>query len=361
MSDESITEMNEIELPSTAEMYQALCDRNSEYEGIFFVGVRTTGIFCRPTCPARKPKLENVDFFRTVADCLAAGFRACKRCTPLEPAGETPAWLSELLSKIDAEPNCRWTDAELRAEQVDPARVRRWFKKHHGMTFHAFLRSKRLAGAMGQISTGNDNLTGAALSSGYESLSGFREAFKNWFGQSPAKSKSANPPILMNRILTQLGPMVVAANEEAIVLLEFADRRMLETQLKRVQKHFETVFTPGSNALIEQCESEMHAYLDGTLQEFTVPIASPGSEFQETVWKRLKKIPYGKTTSYDRIARDIKRPGASRAVGTANGDNRLAIIIPCHRVIRSDGSISGYGGGKWRKKWLLDHEQRTLF
>ena len=348
-----------VELPSCEEMYRALCERNSEYEGIFHVGVRTTGIFCRPTCPARKPKLENVDFFRSVADCIAAGFRPCKRCKPLEPAGETPDWLNELLQKIDEQPNHRWTDADLRDAAVDPARVRRWFKKHHGMTFHSYLRSKRLAVAMGQISTGNENSTSAALASGYESQSGFREAFKNWFGQSPTKSKSANPPLLMNRILTQLGPMVVVADNESIVLLEFADRRMLETQLKRVQKHFATVFAPGTNHVIKQCESEMNAYLDGNLTEFTVPIVSPGSEFQQLVWDQLKQIPFGETTSYERIAHQINRPGACRAVGTANGDNRLAIIIPCHRVIRSDGTISGYGGGKWRKKWLLDHEKQS--
>ena len=361
MNEKNTDTIHNVELPSLREMYRAFCDRNSEYEGIFFIGVRTTGIFCRPTCPARKPKLENVVFFRTVPDCLAAGFRACKRCKPLEPVGQTPDWLRELLEKIEAAPECRWTDAELRSERIEPARIRRWFKKHHGMTFQAFMRSRRLATAMGQISTGDDNLAGTAASSGYESLSGFRDAFKNWCGKSPAMSKSTNPPILMNRILTRLGPMVVGANHESIVLLEFADRRMLETQLERVQKRFESVLTPGKNDLIEQCASEIHAYLDGRLREFSVPTASPGTDFQRSVWNRLLDIPYGQTTSYERIARDIGRPGASRAVGTANGDNRLAILIPCHRVIRSDGSISGYGGGKWRKKWLLDHEQRRLF
>lgn len=188
----------------------------------------------------------------------------------------------------------------------------------------------------------------------------FRAAFKNWFSEPPAKSKSANAPLLLNRILTDLGPMVVAASDQSIVLLEFADRRMLETQLKRVQKHFKTVFASGKNDVIEQCESELKQYFAGTLKEFMVPVESPGTEFQTSVWSQLRQVPYGKTTSYDRIARAIGRKGASRAIGTANGANRLAIIIPCHRLIRSDGSISGYGGRVWRKKWLLDHEQSTL-
>ena len=189
----------------------------------------------------------------------------------------------------------------------------------------------------------------------------FRTAFKNWFSEPPTKSKSANTPLLLNRISTDLGPMVVAASDQSIVLLEFADRRTLETQLKRVQKHFKTVFVSGKNDVIEQCESELKQYFSGTLREFTVPVDSPGTEFQTSVWSQLRQVEYGKTTSYDRIARAIGRKGASRAVGTANGNNRLAIIIPCHRVIRSDGSISGYAGGVWRKKWLLTHEQNTLF
>ena len=165
----------------------------------------------------------------------------------------------------------------------------------------------------------------------------------------------------MNRILTPLGPMVVCSTEKAICLLEFADRRMLETQLTRVQKSYRTVFAPGSNGLMEQMEAELKSYFSGDLKEFETPIEAIGSDFQMAVWDRLTKIPYGETISYERMAKDIGNPKAHRAVGRANGDNRFAIVIPCHRVIRSDGSLSGYGGGVWRKKWLLDHEQKLLF
>ena len=151
--------------------------------------------------------------------------------------------------------------------------------------------------------------------------------------------------------------MVVAATENAICLLEFADRQILETQLKRVQKAYRTVFAPGTNDLIEALEFELKEYFAGDRKEFTVPVDAPGTEFQMQVWKRLQKIPFGNTISYARLASDIGNPGAQRAVGRANGDNRFAIIIPCHRVIRSDGTLSGYGGGVWRKQWLLIHEQ----
>jgi AraC family transcriptional regulator of adaptative response/methylated-DNA-[protein]-cysteine methyltransferase len=164
----------------------------------------------------------------------------------------------------------------------------------------------------------------------------------------------------MNRILTPLGPMVVAASNSCICLLEFADRRMLETQLKRVQKIYQTVFAPGTNDLIKQLELELKEYFAGDRKDFSVPWESPGSEFQMRVWARLQNIPYGKTISYARLASDIDNPDAQRAVGRANGDNRFAIIIPCHRVIRSDGTLSGYGGGVWRKQWLLDHEREIV-
>lgn len=202
------------EVPPFDEMYQALCDRNSEYEGQFFVGVWTTGVFCRPTCPARKPKRENIDFFPTANDALSAGFRPCKRCHPLEVFGTAPQWLRGCLNDIQHEPNRRWTDAELRARDVEPTRLRRWFKQHHGMTFHSYLRTHRLGIAMEQINNGGKNTTGAALANGYESLSGFRAAFKYGFGNAPTGSNSTTQPVLLNRMLTS--PLAGADPEKRV-------------------------------------------------------------------------------------------------------------------------------------------------
>lgn len=338
-------------------MYRALCNRDPAYEGQFIVGVKTTGIYCRPTCPARKPKFENVNFYRTAHDALAAGFRPCKRCQPDEAFGTAPAWLKGLLEQVELDPNRRWTDQQVRELTIEPTRVRRWFKQNHGMTFHAYLRTRRLASAMTQISTSDSDATGAALNHGWESVSGFREAFKNWFGSSPEQSKTSTGPIKLNRILTPLGPMVVGSTLDHICLLEFADPDRLEIQLTRIQAIYQTVFAPGTTDLIENLEFELKEYFAGDRQHFSVPLESPGTSFQTSVWSRLQEIPYGETLSYAQLARDIGNPGAHRAVGRANGDNRLAILIPCHRVIRSDGSLSGYGGGVWRKQWLLDHER----
>ena len=347
------------EMPPIQEMYQALCDRNSEYEGVFFVGVRTTGIFCRPTCPARKPKLENVDFYRSVGDALSAGFRACKKCKPLEAFGKTPAWLVDLLKVVDAEPARRWRDKDLRELEIEPARVRRWFKQHHGMTFHAYLRARRLATALGQLQIGH-KITSTGLKNGFESISGFRESFKNWFGEPPSKSNQAPSTIFVNRFLSPLGPMVVAADRNHLVLLEFADRRMLETQIKTLRRLFKAPFAPGENKIILETQRQLGQYFAGNRKQFSLPIDIRGTDFQVAVWKQLLDIPYGVTTSYKAIGEQVNRAKASRAIGKANGDNRIAIVIPCHRVVGSSGELTGYGGGLHRKRWLLNLETTHL-
>ncbi len=343
-------------LPSTSEMYNALVERNSAYDGVFFTAVRTTGIFCRPTCSARKPRRENVEFFASVSEALATGYRPCKRCRPMEPRGHAPEWLGRLLEQVDRDPSQLRKDADLRAMSIDPIRVRRWFLSHYGMTFHAYQRARRLGLAMGQIRHGAD-LTHTAYDHGFESLSGFRDAFGKLFGDTPGRSRASNC-VTVTRVLTPLGPMLAGATDKGLCLLEFTDRRMLETQIKRLRKLLDCVIAPGSNPHIAQLDDELKRYFEGTLKEFTVPLIVPGTEFQRAVWESLRRVPYGKTSTYQALARDIGRPGAQRAVGKANGDNRLAIIIPCHRIVRSDGQLWGYGGGMWRKRFLIDHERK---
>jgi AraC family transcriptional regulator of adaptative response/methylated-DNA-[protein]-cysteine methyltransferase len=226
------------------------------------------------------------------------------------------------------------------------------------MTFHAYQRARRLGAALGQLRHGED-LTMVALDHGYESLSGFREAFQSIFGEAPGRARDSRQA-WVTRLLTPLGPMVAAATDRGVCLLEFADRRMLETQLKRLSRCLRARFAPGSNDLLGQMDDELRRYFDGTLVEFTVPLETPGTDFQREVWNVLRAIPYGETRSYAEQARALGRPDAVRAVGRANGDNRVAIVVPCHRVVGSDGQLTGYGGGLWRKRSLLDHERRTV-
>ncbi len=347
------------QLPPHDEMMAAFMARDAGYDGIFITGVTTTGIFCRPTCPAKKPLPDNVEFFSNSRDAVLAGYRPCRRCRPMEAPGEAPDWVRDLLDAIDGDPGRRWTDADLRDRGLHPDRVRRWFQQHHGMTFHAYQRGRRLGLALGRIRHGSD-VTSSAFDHGYDSLSGFNEAFQKLFGLSPGRGKGVLP-VTVNRLTTPLGPMVVAATDDAVCLLEFADRRMLGTQLRRLSARVGGTLVPGSSRPIERLARELAEYFRGDRKTFEVSIAAPGTEFQERVWNRLREIPYGVTVSYGDLARDIGRPSASRAVAGAVGDNRLAVLIPCHRVVGSDGRLTGYGGGLWRKKALLDHErQRPL-
>ncbi len=341
-------------LPPVVEMRAALLARDAAYDGIFFTGVRTTGVFCRPTCPAKKPRPEHVEFFRSIRDALSAGFRPCKRCRPVEPEGTPPAWLGHLMRAAEADPSRRWTDADLRRHGMNPDRVRRWFQKHHGMTFHAYGRARRLGLALGQIRHGS-GVAAAAFEHGYGSLSGFNEAFRQFLGTAPRDARKS-ALVTLGRIPTPLGPMVAGATEEALCLLEFADRRMLETQLGRLRTRLNCALVPGNNAVIDRLAGELEAYFSGRLQRFSVPLLAQGTPFQRTVWRRLQQIPFGATTNYAAVARDVGRPKAIRAVARANGDNPVAIIVPCHRVVGSDGQLTGYGGGLWRKQRLLEHE-----
>jgi AraC family transcriptional regulator of adaptative response/methylated-DNA-[protein]-cysteine methyltransferase len=344
-----------VDLPGKDEMYRALSKSDSTYDGIFLAAVKTTGIFCRPSCPARTPLRRNVEFFPSADFALSAGYRPCKRCRPLEPAGKAPAWLRSLLDKVEEDPAARLTDADLRSMKYDPVRVRRWFKKHHRMTFQAYLRARRLGMAIGRIRHGEAQ-TRTAFGHGYESLSGFREAFGRIFNITPGRS-SGTVNIYINRILSPLGPMVAGATDEGLCLLEFDDRRMLETQLRTLKRRMDCTITPGRNEHLDRIDEELREYFNGTLREFSVDLVVPGTEFQQQVWSGLRRIPYGRTLSYEQLAGDIDRSGAVRAVGRANGDNRIAIVIPCHRVIGADGRLTGYGGGLWRKQYLLELER----
>jgi len=223
------------------------------------------------------------------------------------------------------------------------------------MTFHAYGRARRLGLALGQIKHGS-GVSRAAFQTGYDSLSGFNEAFRRFMGDAPTALTDARV-VTVTRITTPLGPMVAGSVDDALCLLEFADRRMIETQLVRLQKRLDCVFVPGAGALFDELTGELDDYFRGRPTEFSVPLLTPGTEFQRLVWSQLRAIPSRTTRTYGEIAAEIGRPTAVRAVARANGDNRIAILIPCHRVVGSDGELTGYGGGLWRKRRLLELEQ----
>jgi AraC family transcriptional regulator of adaptative response/methylated-DNA-[protein]-cysteine methyltransferase len=344
----------QMDMPGQQTMFKAFYNRDTSFEGIFFVAVKTTGIFCRPTCTARKPKKENLEFFPSTRDALLHGYRPCKVCSPIEGNHEQPDWLRPLLKIVNDNPDLRLKDADLRKRGLEPNRVRRWFKKHHGMTFQAYLRTLRVGQAFGRIRHG-DKVIEAAFDSGYESLSGFTESFKKITGFSPIKSKNKKL-ILISRISTPFGPMLAGASEHGICMFEFVDRRMLELQLKRLRQAFKAELTPGSHPHFDILNSQIKEYFKGERETFDLPLFLTGTPFQKKVWNILQTIPYGTTRSYQEQAKLIGQPTAVRAVARANGDNKIAIIVPCHRVIGANGKLTGYGGGLWRKRYLLQLE-----
>ena len=342
------------QLPSRRELLRAFNTRDESYEGVFVTAVRTTGIFCRPTCPARRPKPENIQFFPTSHEALAAGYRPCRRCLPLTPIGRAPSWLAPLLDAVDREPARRWRDQDLRRLGLSPSRIARWFKAHHGVTFHAYSRLRRLGGALGHIKRGRQVIM-AAGDVGYESLSAFNEAFLRFAGESPTQARDRTV-VHVTRVESPVGQLVLGATDKALVLLEFVDRRMLPTQIARLAKALDCVFAPGETPLLRRVHKQLDEYFSGSRKDFDLPMAMTGTPFQVSVWKALLAIPSGATRSYKDVAQAIGRPEAVRAVARANGDNRMAIVIPCHRVIGADGKLVGYGGGLWRKQRLLELE-----
>jgi AraC family transcriptional regulator, regulatory protein of adaptative response / methylated-DNA-[protein]-cysteine methyltransferase len=341
--------------PSRQEMLRAFLSSDGSYDGLFYTGVRTTGIFCRPSCPARKPKMTNVEFFTTVGEALFSGYRACKRCDPLG-LGHSSAWVTRLLADVEDAPDRRLRDVDLRRRGLEPATVRRHFQKHYGMTFQAYCRSRRMGNALRDLRNGS-TVDDVVFTNGYESHSGFRDAFLKTFGQPPARGRGVDP-VIVAWIDSPLGPLIAGATSAGVCLLEFTQRRMLEAQLGTIRRRFGTAIVPGRNPHLDQLQQELREYFAGRRQTFTVSLQFPGSPFEERVWSALLRIPYGATESYESLARALDRPRASRAVGSANGRNRIAIVIPCHRVVTKAGTLGGYGGGLWRKHALL-HLERT--
>ncbi|HUN81727.1 MAG TPA: methylated-DNA--[protein]-cysteine S-methyltransferase [Phycisphaerae bacterium] len=340
-------------------MRRAQTRRDATYDGIFFTAVKTTGIFCRPSCTAKAPRPQNVEYFFTPRQAMFAGYRPCKRCRPMETNGAPPGWAAKLMAKIEAVPESRLRASDLRTIGIDPARARRWFLKQYGMTFQAYQRARRLGMALHQIRQGR-GVVGVALRHGYDSTSGFHDAFRKTFGRTPGASKAADC-VVTKMIESPVGPLLAGATSNAVCLLEFTDRRMLEKQMATVRKRFNCPVVPGRNEHLAKLEKELGDYFAGKLKRFTVKLDFRGTTFQMKVWDGLLKIPYGKTWSYEELASHVGHEGAQRAVGTANGSNRIAIVIPCHRVVNKGGKLGGYGGGLWRKQFLLDLErgQRT--
>ena len=344
------------DLPDDDVLYAALIARDPAYDGFAFVGVKSTGIFCRLTCPARKPKRENSVFYPSMVSAMEAGFRPCKRCRPLMQGGEKDPLVLKLLAALENEPDRKWSEGDVQAMNVDPSTVRRAFKRQFGITFLEMARLRRIGKGVDALARGEPVIE-AQLDASFGSGSGFRAAITRQIGSSPSQA-SRHQFLKADWLDTPIGVMLAIASPDALYLLEFIDRPALPNEIERLKQLTSSEIIFGRNPLIEQVEQELTAYFTGGKQVFVTPLAEFGSLFTRKVWDALRAIPAGELRSYSALAADIGQATASRAVARANGANQISILIPCHRVIGADGSLTGYGGGLWRKRWLIEHERR---
>jgi AraC family transcriptional regulator of adaptative response/methylated-DNA-[protein]-cysteine methyltransferase len=324
--------------------------RDRKWDGRVIGAVKTTGIYCKPSCPAKRPKRENVEFFASGAEARAAGYRPCLRCRPDEVGRdrEAIARAVSILEQAEEPP----TLAQL-ADAVGyaPHHFQRLFKRDLGVSPADYARALRARRAEKHLKQ-NGRVTDAIYDSGYSAPSRFYADAKERLGMTPSawRDGGRGERIRWTTFSSPIGEMLIAATSKGICRLTFDDS---EESLRRLFP----------KATIVRDEGGMRELVEGALTAIERPSAAPelpidvaGTAFQEAVWRELRKIPLGQTRSYADIAAAIGQPKAVRAVGTANGDNHVAVLIPCHRVIRSDGSLGGYAGGLDRKRKLLRAE-----
>lgn len=342
---------------SFEDKYSVLGTRDTKYDGTFFTAVKTTGVFCHPSCRARIPKPENIIFYDTIEDALQNGFRPCKVCKPMEKIGKTPVYVKNIIAELQQNPHKKISDEQLKSKGIEPHTIRRWFKKNYNITFHSFQRMLRINYAFTNIKNGN-SITHSAFESGYESLSGFNDSYRSLFGESAGKSKNRNVVNIL-RLSSPIGSIIACATEKGVCFLGFVGQKRIEKHFDEIQKEFNAIILPGKNKHLEKVKEEITEYFDGKRETFSIALDIVGTDFRRKVWNELLNIPYGKTVSYKEQAMAIGRVKAVRAVASANGANKISIIIPCHRVIGSNGTLTGYAGGLHKKSWLLNFEKNN--
>ena len=334
--------------PDTA--WAAFSARDRSFDGRFVGAVKTTGIYCKPSCPARHPKRENVEFFPDGSAAAAAGFRACLRCRPDENGRDRDA-VAAAIALIEASEDAPKLESLAAHVGYAPHHFHRLFKRDTGVTPAAYARAVRARRAETALD-GNGTVTDAIYEAGYSGPSRFYAETKGRLGMTPSAWRNGGAGVTIHWIITEtsLGPMLLAATEKGICRLSFDED---ESALKR---RF-------VNARIQKGGAAMAALVDGAVAAVNnpahacaLPLDIAGTAFQQAVWAELQRIPAGETRSYAQIAAAVGKPAAVRAAGSANGANNVAVLIPCHRVIRADGSLGGYAYGLERKRILLERE-----
>jgi AraC family transcriptional regulator of adaptative response/methylated-DNA-[protein]-cysteine methyltransferase len=342
--------------------WEAVAARDSSFAGEFYMAVKTTGVYCRPGCPARLPKRANVHFFETRDDAERAGFRPCKRCKPDQPSlaevhAEKVAQACRLIETADETPKL---DDVAAAVGMSPYHFHRIFKQVLGVTPKAYAtahRSRRARKSLIEKGT----VTEAIYDAGFNSNGRFYANSREMLGMTPSDFRSgASGQIIRYAIAkSSLGLTLVAASEKGICAIFFGDDP--EGLRKDLQATFPRAEIVGADESFEKLTAKVLAFVDDPAKDLDLPLDVRGTAFQHRVWDALRRIPLGSTMSYAGLAKKIGAPNAVRAVARACATNRIAVAIPCHRVVGSDGSLTGYRGGIERKRKLLAKETPSKF
>lgn len=336
---------------SAERAWQAVLARDKAFDGRFVTGVLSTGIYCRPSCSARHPRRENVRFFGGPKEAEAQGLRACLRCRPDDTARDEEAVTRALAILGDAE------TAPSLGELADavgysPTHFQRVFKRAVGLSPAAYMRARRVERAGEALSEGG-SVTEAVYDAGFGASSRFYEATRGRMGMAPSAWRDGGRGMTIRWAVVQttLGQMLVAATDKGVCRLSFAEGR------EELAARFPNAELTEGGEQFAQLLADVVGAVEQPGQSHAIPLDVQGTAFQEAVWRELQRIPSGETRTYGQIAAAIGRPGAVRAAGTANGANNVAVLIPCHRVIRTDGSIGGYAYGEAIKTELLRREK----
>lgn len=332
------------------EKWEAIISNNKEADGKFYYAVKTTGIFCRPSCSSKQPSKENVLIFNTREDAMSAGFRPCKRCRPdideYNPMADMAGEIKRIVESSGS--NKELLEDNLRSFGVSRQRMSQVFKNHYGKTINEYSNVIRLEAAKDKLRNSDEQIIDIAYSLGFESISAFFAFFRKLTDMTPGEykdmDKTSNEGIMYSIYDTSYGPVTIGAINSGIKTLQFGERAPVSIEQKRT-------------SLSDKAAYELNEYLSGRRKQFEVPIIYEGTPFQRQVWTELLNIPYGETRSYKDIAAAIGNPKGVRAVGMANNKNKLMVLIPCHRVIGANGALVGYAGGIELKEKLLKLER----
>jgi AraC family transcriptional regulator, regulatory protein of adaptative response / methylated-DNA-[protein]-cysteine methyltransferase len=338
------------------ELWRTVLARDRSADGRFVYAVKTTGVYCRPSCPSRRPKRESVEFFQKATDARGAGYRSCLRCLPDQPDAQAK-WIAECCRLLERDLDRAVSLADLAAGAgISVFHLQRTFKQHLGVTpreYQDALRMRRVKQGL----TNGSSITDAIYDAGFNSVSRFYERAGEHFGMSPFtyKRHGSGQAIRFTIFPCALGAAMIATTDQGVCNVAFGDD---ESALERtLRSQFKQALIQRDDAGLQNHAKAMKSYLDGHRMSFDLPVDIRATAFQERVWRLLTTIPYGETRTYSQIAQQLGQPSAARAVATACASNTVAVLIPCHRVIGKNGSLSGYRWGLDRKRRLLESER----